>query len=269
MSTSGMHRRPFEGRHLVQHHFSHVFLCVPSQFVAPYTLHVSRRYTQISRLSFFYPTMFKAFFVTCTDDVGAGLTGLHFTPRGLQLPSFSVVCYRARPRPLTVSAMLKANLFYTSFYKAVTSCLTNSSLRRGNSRSGCRGQPRLFFQSALSRPCLTGTCFTPRRSPQGSSRAACGVLPRAFLRCPSPGSAPPRTFLGTMPSCFTIQCFIPCEMFRACFYNSSTQSPDALFGIVSKPPTRFFFKHRLGVFPFPNFTTGVLKTPTRFLLTPT
>ena len=34
--------------------------------------------------------------------------------------------------------------------------------------------------------------------------------------------------------------FLPCEMFHACFYNSSTQSPDALFSIVSKPPTRFF-----------------------------
>ena len=157
--------------YVIQHHFCHVFLCVPSQIVAPYTLHVSRRYTQISRLSFFYPTMFQAFFVPCTDDVGAGLIGLHFTPRGLQLPSFSVVCYRVRPRPLTVSAMLKANLFYTSFYKAVTSF--------------CRGQPRLFFQSALSRPCLTGTCFTPRRSPRGSCRAACGVQPRAFLRCQS------------------------------------------------------------------------------------
>ena len=162
-----------------------MFLCVPSQIVAPYTLNVSRRYTQISYLSFFYPTMFKAFFVTCTDDVGAGLIGLHSTPRGLQLPSFSVVCYRVRPSPLTVSAMLKANFFYTSFYKAVTSCLTNSSLRRGNSRGGCRGQPRLFFQSALSRPCLTGTCFKPRCSPRGSCRAACGVQPRAFLRCQS------------------------------------------------------------------------------------
>ena len=134
---------------------------------------------------FSIPLMFQAFFVTCTDDVGAGLIGLHFTPRGLQLPSFSVVCYRVRPRPLTVLAMLKANLFYTSFYKAVTSCLTNSSLCRGNSRGGCRGQPRLFFQSALSRPCLTGTCFTPRRSPRGICRAACGVQPRAFLRCQS------------------------------------------------------------------------------------
>ena len=29
-------------------------------------------------------------------------------------------------------------------------------------------------------------------------------------------------------------------MFHACFYNSLTQSPDALFSIVSKPPTPFF-----------------------------
>ena len=32
-----------------------------------------------------------------------------------------------------------------------------------------------------------------------------------------------------------------CEMIHACFYNSSTQSPDALFSIVSKPPTGVFF----------------------------
>ena len=101
----------------------------------------------------------------------------------------AVACRQARPRPLPVSAMLKANLFYTSFYRTVTSCLANSVFRRGYSRGSCRGHARSCFQSALSRPCFTGAYCTPRRSPRGSCLAACRPPPLAFFA--RPGSALP------------------------------------------------------------------------------
>ena len=101
----------------------------------------------------------------------------------------AVACCQALPRPLPVSAMLQANLFYTSFYRTVTSCLASSVFRRGYSRGSCHGHARSCFQSALSRPCFTGAYCTPRRSRRGRCLAACRPPPLASFA--KPGSALP------------------------------------------------------------------------------
>ena len=72
----------------------------------------------------------------------------------LHLPSFFLAYHQALPVLLTVSALLKSDLFYTSFYKTVTSWLTPRRSRLGNYRGSCRGQPRFFFRSP-SRPCFS------------------------------------------------------------------------------------------------------------------
>ena len=107
----------------------------------------------------------------------------------------------------------------------------HSRLRRGN----CRGRPRFSFQSALSRPFHTSALASrPLPCCLWSSAACLLSLPvPALLRLvPSMSYQCPHVLPST-------RYFLPCEMFHACFYTSSTQSPDALFSIVSKPPTRF------------------------------
>ena len=141
--------------------------------------------------------------------------------------------------------MLKANLFYTSFYRTVTSCLTNSVFRQGYSRGSCRGHARSCFQSALSRPCFTGAYCTPRRSRQ---LPCCLQTSAACLLC--------QTWLcsalfDAIPSCLSFTpCLLPWAVRHACVSDPSTQSPYALFSIVLKPPTGDFYKHRLGVLLF-------------------
>ena len=54
-----------------------------------------------------------------------------------------------------------------------------------------------------------------------------------------------------MPSCLSFTpCLLPWAVLHACVSDPSTQSPDALFSIVLKPPTGVFSKHRLSVLLF-------------------
>ena len=134
-------------------------LLVPSQYTRPW------------RLSFFFP-----FGCTCRS-------------RRRQNTVSTVACCHARTRPLPVSAMLQANLFYTLFYRTVTSCLASCVFRRDYSRGRCHGHARSCFQSALSQPDFTGANFcTPRRSRRSGCLAACWPpplvsLPHLALHC--------------------------------------------------------------------------------------
>ena len=91
---------------------------------------------------------------------------------------------------------------------------------------------RLLYTSALASrqlPCCLQTS------------AAC-LLCQTWL-CPA--------LFDAMPSCLSFTpCLLPWAVLHACVSDPSTQSPDALFSIVLKPPTRVFFKHRLGVLLF-------------------
>ena len=121
--------------------------------------------------------------------------------------------------------------FYTSFYKTVPSWPAHRRLRLGN----CRGRPRFSFQSALSRPFHTPALASRSLPCCLRSSAACLLL----LPFPTPLRLVP--FWAQCPHVLpSTRYFLPCEMFHACFYTSSTQSPDALFSIVSKPPNPVF-----------------------------
>ena len=130
-------------------------LCAPSHLSPriPFLYTVVRHTLSVCRFSTL--RRFGRFASDCIDSIGTCLEGLLFTSLRLHLPSFSWP----------------------------TSCPAHRPLCRGNYRGHCRGRPRFSFQSALSRPCVTGTCFTPRRSPGGRCLADCGVPPRAFFRC--------------------------------------------------------------------------------------
>ena len=97
----------------------------------PMSLPVSSQYTRPWRLSFFFPS------------------GCECRSRRRPNTVSAVDCCQARPRPLPVSAMLQANLFYTSFYRTVTSCLASSVFRRGYSRGSCRGHARSCCRRCL------------------------------------------------------------------------------------------------------------------------
>ena len=139
--------------------------------------------------------------------------------------------------------MLKANLFYTSFYRTGTSCLANSVFRRGYSRGSCRGHARSCFQSALLHWRLLYTsALASRQLPCCLQTSAACLLCQTWL-CSALFDAMP-SYLSFTP------CLLPWAVRHACVSDPSTQSPDALFSIVLKPPTGDFSKHRLGVLLF-------------------
>ena len=154
-------------------------LCAPSHLSPhiPFLYTVVRHTLSVCRFSTL--RQFGRFASDYIDSIGTCLEGLLFTSLRLHLPSFS---WRT---PASANCLDRASVgsFLHVFYKAVPSCPAHRRLRRGNYRGHCRGRPRFSFQSALSRPCVTGTCFTPRRSPRGRCLADCGVPPRAFFHC--------------------------------------------------------------------------------------
>ena len=155
--------------------------CAPSQ-LSPrilflYTVDMHKlsvcRFSNLRRLG--------SFSSACIDSVGTCLVGLLFTPLRLHLPSFFLAYHRALPLPLTVSTVLKTDLFTLLFIR------------------WCPHDPRIdacaevtvevdhaFVSSpSLSRPCVAETCFTYRRSHRGSCRDTCGVQPRSSFHCQS------------------------------------------------------------------------------------
>ena len=105
---------------------------------------------------------------------------------------------------------------------------------------------RLLYTSALASrqlPCCLQTS------------AAC-LLCQPWL-CPA--------LFDAMPSCLSFTpCLLPWAVLHACVSDPSTQSPDALFSIVLKPLTGFFFfLNTDSVFYCSTFAFGVLKPPPR------
>ena len=142
--------------------------------------------------------------------------------------------------------MLQANLFYTLFYRTVTSCLANCVFRRDYSRGSCHGHARSCFQSALSQPSFTGANFVRLGAHVGAVVLLLADLRRLSLchtwLCTALfATVYSSALFDAIPSCPHA---LSCTVLRTYVSYPSTQSPDALFSIILKPPTGVFYNHR-------------------------
>ena len=150
--------------------------------------------------------------------------------------------------------MLSANLFYTLFYMKVTSCIENCVFRRDYSRGRCHGHARLCFSvGAVSTELHWRKKFVRFGAHVGAVVLQLADLRRLSLSHTWLYSA----LLATVSSSALFEATLSCPhalsgpVLRTYVSDSSTQSPDALFSIVLKPPTgvfsttdRRFFDHR-------------------------
>ena len=187
--------------------------------------------------------------------------------------------------------MLQANLFYTLFYRTVTSCLANCVFRRDYSRGSCHGHARSCFPSALSQPGFTGANFVRLGAHVGAVVLLLADLRRlslchAWLCTALFATVYSSALFDAIPSCPHA---LSWTVLRTYVSYPSTQSPDALFSIILKPPTGVFYNHRPAFynhrptfynprpaffytprrcFPVPFLPSGFSKTPTRRFSTP-
>ena len=134
--------------------------------------------------------------------------------------------------------------FYTLFYRTVTSCIENCVFRRDYSRGRCHGHTRLCFQSGtVSTELHWRTKFVRFGDHVGASVLQLADLRRLSLSHTWLYSALTRydsssALFDATPACPHT---LSGPVLHTYVSDSSTQSPDALFSIVLKPPAGVFF----------------------------
>ena len=136
--------------------------------------------------------------------------------------------------------------FYTLFYRKVTSCIENCVFRRDYSRGRCHGHARLCFSvGAVSTELHWRTKFVRFGAHVGAVVLQLADLRRLSLSHTWLYSALTRydsssALFDATPACPHT---LSGPVLHTYVSDSSTQSPDALFSIVLKPPAGVFFDH--------------------------